>query len=80
MNAYEAICYLPHRVQVADHAAQAVVEWRGAADPRVSLIVAKTESDHVGVVHDVVVGERRALGAACRARCELDVGRIIPKQ
>ena len=80
MNACEAEYYLPHRVQVADHAAQAVVEWRGAADPRVSLIVAEAESDHVGVVHDVVVGERRALGAACRARRELDVGWIIPKQ
>ena len=67
-----------HCIQVADDTAQAVVEGRGTADACIFLMVAHSQSDHVGVVHNVVVGERRPLWASSGARGELDVGWVVP--
>ena len=71
---------MDHCVQVANDTAEAVVERRGATDPGIFLMVAHPESDHVSVVHNVVVGEGGSLGTAGRARGELDVGWVVPGQ
>ena len=55
---------MDHCVQVADDAAEAVIEGRRTADPGVFLVVAHSQSDHVSIVHNVVVGECRTLWVA----------------
>ena len=62
--------------EVADHHPEAVVQRHRDADP-VALGVAEQLADEVGVVEDVVVGERRALREAGGAARVLDVDRVV---
>ena len=67
---------LGHAAQRAHHHPEAVVERYRDAQPIV-LGEAHAVGDDPGVVDDVVVGQRRALGRAGGAGGELDVDRIV---
>ena len=62
--------------EIAHHHPEAVVEGHRDADP-VVLVVAAALADEEGVVEDVVVAERGALGEARGAARVLDVDRVV---
>ena len=64
------------RAEVAHHHPEAVIERHRQADP-VGLGVVEQAGDEMGVIEDVVVGERRALGESGRAARVLDVDRVV---